>query len=474
LRRAEAQQGTEKEELMSKVFVLDTNKHPLNPVHPGRARILLRAGQAAVYRRFPFCIILKTAVEQPQLAPLRLKIDPGSTTSGLTLVNDATGEVVWAAELTHRGEKIKQALEHRRAIRRFRRSRKTRYRPRRFLNRRSRPDQVPPSLDHRVATTLTWVGRLRRLAPVTALSQELVKFDTQAMQDATIQGVKYQQGTLARYEVRSYLLEKWGRACVYCAKQNVPLQVEHVQARARGGSHRISNLVLSCQACNLAKGTKDVGEFLAGRPELLARIQQERKRPLADAAAVNTTRWRLFEGLKAEGLPLETGSGGLTSYNRAVHQLPKRHWLDAALVGVSTPEYLSIQGVRPLLITARGHGNRQMCGTNKVGLPIRHRSRQKHHFGMQSGDIVRAVVPVGKRQGRHLGRVLCRASGSFDVVTSTRRAAGISHRYCTLLWRQDGYSYAIGEGVPIPPPNKERLLPPRSHREGFRRPRFCD
>ena len=54
---------------MSQVFVLDSTKQPLNPVHPGRARLLLKHGKAAVYRRFPFTIILKRAVKQPSLQP---------------------------------------------------------------------------------------------------------------------------------------------------------------------------------------------------------------------------------------------------------------------------------------------------------------------------------------------------------------------------------------------------------------------
>jgi hypothetical protein len=76
---------------MSYVFVVDTNKKPLNPMHPGRARILLTAGKAAVFKRFPFTIVLKHEVEAPVLAPLRIKIDPGSKTTGLALLNDATG-----------------------------------------------------------------------------------------------------------------------------------------------------------------------------------------------------------------------------------------------------------------------------------------------------------------------------------------------------------------------------------------------
>ncbi len=63
---------------MSKVFVLDTMQRPLNPVHPGRARILLSSGKAAVFRRYPFTIIRKKEVAHPIVAPLRLKSDPGS------------------------------------------------------------------------------------------------------------------------------------------------------------------------------------------------------------------------------------------------------------------------------------------------------------------------------------------------------------------------------------------------------------
>ena len=98
---------------MSRVFVVDAHRKPLNPVHPGRARLLLTQKKAAVFRRYPFTIILKTMPEHPEVHPLRLKIDPGSQTTGLALVNDATGEVVFAAELSHRGQAIKHAMDQR-------------------------------------------------------------------------------------------------------------------------------------------------------------------------------------------------------------------------------------------------------------------------------------------------------------------------------------------------------------------------
>jgi hypothetical protein len=50
-----------------------------------------------------------------------------------------------------------------------------------------------------------------RYAPVSALSTELVRFDTRSMAPE-IAGVEYQTGTLAGYERREYLPDKRGRA----------------------------------------------------------------------------------------------------------------------------------------------------------------------------------------------------------------------------------------------------------------------
>ncbi|NCR73462.1 MAG: HNH endonuclease [Microcystis aeruginosa LG13-12] len=42
-----------------------------------------------------------------------------------------------------------------------------------------------------------------------------------------------------------------------------------IKAKAKGGSNRIGNLTLACPECNKAKGTQDIQDFLAGKPELL-------------------------------------------------------------------------------------------------------------------------------------------------------------------------------------------------------------
>lgn len=427
---------------MSKVFVLDTEKRPLNPIHSAQARQLLRNKKAAVFRRFPFTIILKESRPDASVSELRLKIDPGAKVTGIALVNDSTGEVVFAAELKHRGFAIRDAINSRRELRRGRRARKTRYRQPRLLNRTRPPGWLPPSLQSRVDNIKTLVDKLRRFAPITAISQELVRFDMQLMRNPDIQGNEYQQGTLQGFETREYLLEKWNRECAYCGIKDIPLQIEHIHPRAKGGSNSITNLTLICENCNIKKGTKDIKEFLKKDPSRQELILKQSKRPLADAAAVNTTRFALLNALKATGLTVETGSGGLTKFNRSQQNLSKTHWLDAACVGKSTP-ILNIKGIKPLLITANGHGTRQMCGTDRFGFPTRHRTNKKIHFGFQTGDIIKAIVTNGKKVGVYIGRVLCRATGSFDISTNAGRVSGISHKYCSSIHKKDGYSYAF-------------------------------
>jgi 5-methylcytosine-specific restriction endonuclease McrA len=180
---------------------------------------------------------------------------------------------------------------------------------------------------------MSWVNKLRRLALVTALSLELVRFDLQQLENPEISGIQYQQGMLYGFEVKEYLLAKWDRQCAYCNKSEVPLEVEQIVARARGGSHRLSNLTLACQPCNQAKGARAIEDFLRHQPERLKKTLAQAQMPLKDAAAVNSTRLALFNALTAAGLEISTDSGGLTKYNRQQHQIPKSHALDAACVG---------------------------------------------------------------------------------------------------------------------------------------------
>lgn len=422
------------------VFVLDIEKRPLTPCRPAQARRLLREGKAAVIRRFPFTLILKEARPDAIVKPLSVKIDPGAKTTGFALVD--ASRVLFAAELAHRGGAIKSALDERRVYRRNRRAHKTRHRAARFDNRvRGKHKWLPPSLQHRLDTTLTWVRRFARFAPVEQISVERVKFDMQKMQNSEISGVEYQQGTLAGYQVREYLLEKFNRQCVYCGAKNVPLEIEHVHPKALGGSDRVSNLTLACRPCNKKKDALPVEAFLKDQPAVLAKLKAQLKKPLSAAAAVNATRNAIFSALVATGLPVETGDGAQTKFNRTRQGYPKAHWIDAACVGDSGATITIDPDLRPLQIKACGHGVRQRCRPDTYGFPRKAAPRSKTFAGYQTGDLVQAVIPSGKYAGTYAGRIAIRHRPSFRL-SAGGKVFDVHPKHLKKIQGADGYAYA--------------------------------
>ena len=413
---------------MSKVAVLDTEKQVLAPCHPAVARRLLKQGKAAVFKRYPFTIILKRSIEEVKARDCQLCIDPGSKVTGLAIV-DADRNIVFAAELEHRGQAIKKHLQTRAGFRRGRRTRNLRHREPRWRNRkcaapifeggewvmrRVKADEgikgygdgkgwVPPSLMSRVFNIHTWVNRLCKIYPITSPAFEHVKFDMQLMENPEIKGVEYQQGTLQGYEVREYLLEKHARKCAYCGKKDVPLEVEHIIPKARGGSNRISNLTLACQPCNTKKGkllpTEIEDSALQKKVEASAK---KSKQSLKHATSINSIRWKIAETLRGTGLPIIYGTGGKTKFHRTQSELPKTHHFDAACVAgsVNPPTRLSV-----LHIKAKGYGQRDLFpfSITKPGFNYGNRKRS-------SGDGYHKYdhVEIVKKDGKHnIGTLNC-------------------------------------------------------------------
>ena len=440
---------------MQKVLVLDKHKHPLMPCSPARARRLLNSKKAAVFRRYPFTIILKERAGG-ELQPVELKLDPGSKTTGIALVSEGeTGKkLCFAANLQHRGQLVKESLDSRRAIRRSRRNRTTRYRKPRFLNRTRPEGWLPPSLISRVQNVETWSKRLCRSVPVTSIAVETVRFDTQIMENPNIAGTEYQRGTLFGTELREYLLYRHGHQCCYCkgASKDTILNVEHFVPRAKKGSNRLGNLFIACRKCNEDKDSllpETWLESLKKSKSALNRVRVkqvtkllggQRPKCYRDAAAANATRYATGNAVKSIGLPTTFWSGGRTKFNRTQQGYSKDHWIDAACVGETGVDVKIARSLQPLLIKATGRGSRQMCRVNKYGFPRTKAKGAKIVKGFQTGDIVKAVVPSGKKQGTYVGKVAVRSSGSFNITAGTT-LQGISYRHCTLLQKTDGYAY---------------------------------
>ena len=176
---------------------------------------------------------------------------------------------------------------------------------------------------------------------MTANAQELVRFDTELIETPEISGVEYQQGTLAGDEVREYLFEKWGRTCVYCDAVNVPLNLDPVIPRSKGGSDRASNLVRASIPSNQNKGAEDIRDFLAKDQSRLERILKQAKQLLAkqsfkDAARVNAT---VVGALWCTAIARFAGLG--------------RHWWTYQ---VQPPSLLHPQNTRPGCAIGRQHG----------------------------------------------------------------------------------------------------------------------
>jgi 5-methylcytosine-specific restriction endonuclease McrA len=424
------------------VFVLDKHGRPLQPTTPARARQLLNAGRARVHHHSPFTIrLIDRMVEDSVVEGVDIGIDPGSRHTGIAVFTQPEPGVrtgVFTIQVDHRGGRIRDKLAARAAYRRGRRSRNLRYRAPRFTNRRRPDGWLAPSLQHRVDTTMTWVTRLRRWAPVTGLHVERVAFDTQLLQNPAVAGVGYQQGTLAGTEVREYLLAKWNRTCAYCGATGVPLNIDHIHPRSRGGSDRVSNLTVACVPCNQDKNAQPIEAFLARRPAVLARVLRQATTPLRDAAAATSTRWALWAALVETGLPVGVATGGRTKWNRGRTGAPKSHTLDALHVGVL--DTVTAWPGQALLATATGRGSYSRTRTDRYGFPRLRLPRIKHVHGYATGDLVRAVIPKGKHQGTHTGRVAVRSSGAFNITTR----AGLvqtNYRNVRLLQRGDGYAH---------------------------------
>jgi len=202
------------------------------------------------------------------------------------------------------------------------------------------------------------------------------------MQHPEITGIAYQQGELQGYEVKEYLLDKWGRTCAYCGKTNVPLEVEHIIPKSRGGTDRVSNLTISCRTCNLKKGNKTAEEF--GYPT----IQQQAKRSLKATACLNNIRWKLVEQLDAEHT-----YGYATKYHRNKLGLEKSHVNDAFVIAGGSNQ----ERCRPYEVIHVRRNNRSLQKNRKGFKP----SIRRQKYQLQPYDLVKYNNRIYRVKGVH-------------------------------------------------------------------------
>ena len=374
------------------IYVQNSEGQPLMPTRRhNKVWYWLRTGRAHLVRRQPFTIQLRLATTN-YTQPATVGVDTGSQTVGIAAITN--GEVICQAEV-HLRTDIKEKLDRRRQYRQNRRGRKTRYRSARFANRRRKAGWLSPTVRSKAQATIKAVWWITSLLPVHQVNVEAGSFDTQKMHHPEISGRQYQQGQLEGYLLREYLLTKCKRQCSYCGARDVPLQIEHLTPKSRGGTDRASNLTISCAPCNLKKGKQTAEEF--GFPQM----QAQAKMPLKDVAHVSSMKTAVVTGLQEQfGYDQVSITFGYeTKYKRIqVLSLPKSHTNDAVAIACVIGAV-----VKPLAVVYQFHciprGNYQVYNgkhsEHKVWAPRKVK-------GWKLYEIVEAKGQIGYIGGRRV------------------------------------------------------------------------
>lgn len=392
------------------VYVLNKRGKPLMPTKQQKANKLLKTGKSVVVKRNPFTIKLTCATGET-VQRITLGVDAGYSHIGFSAVTKKdeliSGEVVLRKDVSKR-------LTEKSMYRRGRRNRLW-YREPRWLNRVSSKKQgwLAPSIKQRLESHLALVVRVGKLLPISVTVVEVANFDTQRMLNPEISGIKYQQGELQGYEVREYLLAKWVRQCAYCGKKNIPLEIEHIVPKSRGGSNCVNNLTLSCRACNQRKGNKTAEEF--GYPE----IHNKAKKVLRAFPFMNNIKQKIVDYLSC-GYTY----GYVTKHDRIKLGLEKSHSNDAFVIASGKAQTRSI----PFNVSQKRKNNRCLQ-LNRVGFKP---AIKKRRYLIQPKDLV-------KIQDRWLETVGCRGLGRYVVVNkksiNIKNVESVFHTG-TLIWRQ--------------------------------------
>ena len=422
------------------VFVLDKSKKPLDMISHAKARILLKNRLAVVHKIYPFTIRLKDNSCVGRDKTYTVKIDPGSRHTGVA-ITDNKDSVVMLAEIEHRGHLIKKDLNSRKAVRRFRRNRKTRYRESRFLNRTRPEGWLAPSVKSRANNVINFIRKYKKLLSINKVMIENVSFDTAQMSsDDCLIGTGYQQGPLYQKKLRDFIFNKTNSICSYCG---APAQeIDHIVPGANGGTNSPYNLTPACKICNAKKSNLSLKDF--GKIMNRDYSHLEPKKLPKDAAIVQSARNYMVKEITKLVSDITTHPSWLTKYNRDELGLPKEHYYDALSVG-EVPTKFNFLTDKILTISAKGRGSRQMCRMDKYGFPRTSAKTSKSVKGFQTGDIVKAVVTKGLTKEEYFGRVIIKSSGFFDIKTKNGLAQSIKYKYCHLIQKGDGYSYSYNE-----------------------------
>lgn len=319
------------------VYVLSKDNKPLMPCTNVIARLLLKQGKAKVKKREPFTIKLTyEATEYTQ--SLTLGVDTGSGTFG-TAVSTDDGKIVYMSKVIVRND-IPDKMKQRASYRRNRRSRKTRHRKARWLNRKNsiKKDRFSPTMTSKLYSHVKEIEHVKSILPISTLVLETATFDCHLMKNPSLANEKvkhwgYQQGVNYGFEdTKARVLNRDEYKCQICKgkHKDSKLEVHHIVFRSQCGSDEAENLITLCHTCHKALHNGVIKVNLVGKT----------KGQLKYATQMNSIRCQLF---KRYPDAIET-FGSVTKANRLMlRNIDKDHHLDACVIAT--------EGKQPLFAT---------------------------------------------------------------------------------------------------------------------------
>ena len=364
-----------------RVFVINMRKEPLMPTKPQKAMKLLKAGKAKVVQRCPFTIqLLYPTGEAKQ--EITLGVDPGYKFIGFSATTDKEELICGEFELRWN---MSKNIEAKAMYRNHRRSRLW-YRKPRFLNRKKSKGWLAPSIQHKLDSHIKLIDKISDILPLTNIIIEVGTFDTQKIINPEISGVEYQQGELSGYNLKEYLLQKYNYKCIYCNKSNVPLEIDHFIPKSKGGSDRVTNLVIACHDCNQAKSNLMPEEFITKikAKNIITKIEK----PLKQTAFMNILYKRIVTLINSRQT-----YGYITKHNRIKEELNKSHINDAFIIANGTKEIK--RSTTQYKVTQRRRNNRKLQINRKGYKP----SIRRQHYTNQPGDLIKYEGKIYESKG---------------------------------------------------------------------------
>ena len=354
------------------VLVIGMNGVGLMPTTPRKARVLLEAGKAEVYRKTPFTIKLlyKTGSATQDIV---LGIDTGSQHIGVAVVTENAVQLKDEHVLRTTMEK-RQLNEKRAEARRGRRYRKTRYRKPKFkphtkhvykektMTRHGHkshwhnvkneygtnrdPGWLPSSIQQKVDHHIQIISRYQEALPVRTKTRiEIGRFDMQKIRNPEIEGVQYQLGRMYYFEnVKAYVLAKYNYQCPICGRKfgskrkdgtTVKMRMHHRDYVSNGATDNPDSFIPVCECCHTAEEHAEGGKL-----DKLMYGSKKSLRGMRDMTFMNILRRRIWNAFP----DAEYTYGNITNADRKWLGLPKTHANDA--VSVAMHERIQQTGLR--------------------------------------------------------------------------------------------------------------------------------